>query len=72
MDAPGITRVKNYLVVRWKARWPVALAAAVFCPIEIATGFALHRANPYEIIPFLAIFVVVGTLAPWHWTGEKW
>jgi hypothetical protein len=72
MDTPGIALVKKYVLVRWKARWPVALAAALVCPIEVATGLALHKAHPYGIIPFLAIFVVVGTLVPWHWTGEKW
>jgi hypothetical protein len=72
MDTQGVARVKKYLLVRWKARWPVALAAALVCPIEVAAGFALHKAHPYAIIPFFAVFVVVGTLVPWHWSGEKW
>jgi hypothetical protein len=71
-NARFINRVKGYLLVRWKKRWPgipVAAIVALFCSW---TKAAQNKNDTRGCVLGAVIFVIVGILFPFRWGGEDW
>jgi len=62
--------MKQYLLVRWKKRWPVVAVSALLAPVWVARAAATHDGKAWNVIVLLICFDLVGILFPFRWGGE--
>jgi len=71
MASPITAGVKRYLLVRWKKRWHLLPLTAACAAVWVFTSRALHDGHALAIVFLSIVFVVVGILFPFHWSGER-
>lgn len=62
--------MKRYLLVRWKKRWPIIPASAIFGTLWIVLSMGRHDGKARSIVAFLIVFDLVVLLFPLRWGQE--
>ena len=72
LDDAAFALMKKYHLVRWKKRWPIILAAAIWAFFCAWTRAALNKNDTRGCVLIAVILVVIVILFPFHWGGEDW
>jgi hypothetical protein len=65
----GFALMKQYLLVRWRKRWPIVPAVAIwafFCSITV------NEKKAHSCFVIAVLLVVVSILFPFRWGEEDW
>jgi hypothetical protein len=68
----AVDGVTNYFVVRWKKRWPIVPATAIWVLLWALTDEKRVHGTVHRTVVGAVIFVIVGILFPLRWGGEDW
>ena len=68
-----IGRMKSYLLVRWKTRWPIVPVVPFLLVSWAMTAdqYKVHR-QLHRTVVGAVIFIVAVILFPFRWGGEDW
>jgi len=66
-----VNGVKNFLLVRWRKRWPMLPLGAALALICAWHSMATkHYVNNYDCVRMPVLFIVGYILFPFRWRGE--